>query len=133
MPMNPITAIAAFGVPEQQVDALIESIMSTVAEPARWMVFGTDVDLLAALDRQWCGAVDLVLACMPAADGTTMEAAQLILASEGLDPNMVAWLHGYAVPCDPPTGFRTTLRVERAGIEPIRDALVALTGQPVFK
>ena len=128
MPMNPITAIAAFGVPEQQVDALIESIMSTVAEPARWMVFGTDVDLLAALDRQWCGAVDLVLAGMPTADRTTIEAAQVILASEGLDPNMVAWLHGDAVPCDPPTGFRATLRVEPSRIEPIRDALVALAG-----
>ena len=128
MPMNPITAIAAFGVPEQQVDALIESIMSTVAEPARWMVFGTDVDLLAALDRQWCGAVDLVLAGMPTADGTTIEAAQVILASEGLDPNMVAWLHGDAVLCDPPTGFRATLRVEPSRIELIRDALVALAG-----
>ena len=126
--MNSITTIAVFGVPEQQVDALIESIAATVTGPARWVVFGTDMDLLAALDRQWRGAVDLVLACLPAADEMMMEAAQMILANERLDPNMVAWLQGDAVPCDPPMGFRTTLRVGRPGSEPIRDALVALTG-----
>ena len=123
--MNPITAIAAFGVPEQQVDALIESITLTVAEPVRWVVFGTDMNLLAALDRQWSGSVELVLACLPAADGTTIEAAHLILENEGLDPSVVAWLHGDSLPCEPPMGFRATLKVGRAGIEPIRDALVS--------
>ena len=114
MPMNPITAIAAFGMPEQQVDALIESIISTVAEPVRWVVFGTDMNLLAALDRQWSGSVELVLACLPAANETMIEAAQMILENEGLDPSVVAWLHGDALPCEPPMGFRATFKC-RAG------------------
>ena len=122
--MNPLAAIVAFGVPEQQVDALIEGITGTVAEPVRWVVFGADMDLLGSLDRQWRGAVDLVLAHLPRADATTMDAAMAILSHEQLQPNSVAWLHGAAVPCEPPPGFRTALRVARTEIESTRSVLM---------
>lgn len=83
--MTPIAAIAVFGVPEREVDALIEDITCAVAAAARWLVFGTDDSVL--------------------------DTALFLLEHEGLERESVVWLHGTAVLPEPPTGFRAAFRV----------------------
>ena len=103
--MTPIAAIAVFGVPEREVDALIEDITRTVAAPARWVVFGTDMNLLGALVHQWRPLTNLVPVLLPGTDGTVLDAALFLLELEGLEQRSVVWLHGTAVVPEPPSGF----------------------------
>ena len=115
--MTPIAAIAVFGVPEREVDALIEDITRTVAAPARWVVFGTDMNLLGALVHQWRRLTNLVPVLLPGTDGTVLEAALFLLELEGLEQKSVVWLHGTAVVPEPPAGFRAAIRVSRNAID----------------
>ena len=123
--MTPIAAIAVFGVPEREVDALIEDITRTVAAPARWVVFGTDMNLLGALVHQWRHLTNLVPVLLPGTDGTVLEAALFLLELEGLEQKSVVWLHGTAVVSEPPPGFRAAFRVTRNDLD--------LHGQPLIK
>lgn len=115
--MTPIAAIAVFGVPEREVDALIEDITRTVAAPARWVVFGTDMNLLGALVHQWRHLTNLVPVLLPGTDATVLDAALFLLELEGLEQKSVVWLHGTAVVPEPPPGFRAAIRVSRNAID----------------
>ena len=115
--MTPIAAIAVFGVPEREVDALIEDITRTVAAPARWVVFGTDMNLLGALVHQWRPLTNLVPVLLPGTDATVLDAALFLLELEGLEQKSVVWLHGTAVVPEPPPGFRAVIRVTRNAID----------------
>lgn len=123
--MTPIAAIIVFGVPEREVDALIEDITCTVAAPARWVVFGTDMNLLGALVHQWRHLTNLIPVLLPGTDGTVLDMALFLLEHEGLERESVVWLHGTAVVPEPPPGFRAAFRVSQNALD--------LNGQPVVK
>jgi hypothetical protein len=112
-------------VPERQVDALIDDIICTVAAPARWVVFGTDMNLLGALVHQWQHPTNLVPVLIPGTDDTVLDTALVILEHEGLERESVVWLHGTAVLPEPPTGFRVAFRVSQDATD--------LDGQPLVK
>ena len=122
--MSPIAAIAVYGVPEREVDALIEAFAGMRAEPGRWVVFGTDAYLLGALDRQWRNAADLVIVRMPGADIEMVDAALDVLANERLEPATVVWLQGTELAFDPPSGFRTALRIPRGTVEHVPNLIL---------
>ena len=122
--MTPIAAIAVFGVPEREVDALIEDVTRTVAAPDRWVVFGTDMNLLGALVHQWRHLTNLVPVLLPGTDGTVLDAALFLLELEGLEQKSVVWLHGMEVASEPPPGFRAAIRVSRNAIDLEGQALV---------
>ncbi len=123
--MTPIAAIAVFGVPEREVDALIENINCTVAAPAQWLVFGTDMNLLGALDHHWQPLTNLVPVLLPGTDDSVLDTALFLLEHEGLERESVVWLHGTAVLPEPPTGFRAAFRVSQDATD--------LDGQPLVK
>ncbi len=124
--MSPISAIVVFGVPEQEVDALIDAFAGTHVEPGRWVVFGADANLLGALDRQWGNAVDLVLVRMPRADIEMVDVALDLLANERLEPATVVWLHGAELAFDPPSGVRAALRISRGAVEQVPHLILVL-------
>jgi hypothetical protein len=118
--------LSFFGVPEQEVDALIEAFAGTHAEPGRWVVFGTDANLLGALDRQWHNAVDLVLVLVPRTDIVVMDVALTLLAHERLEPAAVVWLQGAELALDPPSGFRAAFRIPRGAVEQVPHLILGL-------
>ena len=97
--MAAISAIACFGVPERQVDLLIDAMVGTPAEPTRWFVFGQDANLLGALDQHWRSSLELVLARMPGSGPDVHDAVLLILENEGVQPEQCVWLLGPQVTC----------------------------------
>lgn len=103
--MNWISAIVCFGLPESQVDMLIEATMGTPSEPGRWVVFGVDMHLLGALDKQWGKAIDLVLALLPGTSEEFQDAALTILEHEGVLPSESVWVRGPDVPASAPQGM----------------------------
>lgn len=103
--MNRISAIVCFGLPESQVDMLIEATMGTAFEPSRWVVFGVDVNLLGALDKQWGKAIDLVLALLPGTSEELQDAALTILEHEGVLASESVWVRGPDVPASAPQGM----------------------------
>ena len=124
--MSPIAAMAVFGVHEREVDALIEAIVGTPAEPGRWVVFGTDAYLLGALDRQWRNAMDLVVVRIPCAAIEMVDVALDVLANEQLEPSTVVWLHGAELGFDPPTGFRAVFSVSPGATEHVLNLALGL-------
>ena len=58
--MKKLTAMVCFGMPEQQVDILMEGFIGTSSEPEKWIVFGCDANLLAALNKQWGATTELI-------------------------------------------------------------------------
>ncbi len=113
--MKQIAAIVCFGVPERQVDLLIEAVMGTAAEPGRWVVFGVDMNLLGALDAQWGKAIDLILACLPELDDDFQDAALTILESEGVVPSETVWVRGADVSFSAPEGMLASFEFKGAG------------------
>jgi hypothetical protein len=118
--------MVAFGVPDQKVDALIEAFAGSRAAPGRWVVFGTDVNLLAALERQWHNAVSLVLVLMPRSDGDMVDVALDVLTREQLEPTKVVWWHGAELAADPPSGFRAALRLPRGTVELVPELVLEM-------
>ena len=123
--MTPIAAIAVFGVPEREVDALIEDIACTVAVPARWLVFGIDMNLRGALVHHWEHLTNLVPVLLPGTDDSVLDTALFLFEHEGLERESVVWLHGAAVLPEPPSGFRAAFRVSQDATD--------LDGQPLVK
>jgi hypothetical protein len=110
-----MSAIVCFGIPERTVDVLIEVIAATQAAPDRWIVFGTDANLLGALDQQWSNVIDLVLALLPTTDAAMRDVALEILALEAISRASSLWVQGSAAACTPPDGFRAVLVDEGRG------------------
>jgi len=118
-----ISAIACFGVPESQVDLLIEAAMGTAFEPARWVVFGADMNLLAALDTQWGKAIDLVLAMLPGTSEDIQEAALTILEHEGVEFSESVWIRGANVPGSAPDGMLATFDATETDVRDLVSAI----------
>ena len=120
--MNRISAIVCFGVPEPQVDMLIEATMGTPSEPARWVVFGVDMYLLGALDTQWGKAIDLVLAMLPGTSEDLQDAALTILEREGVLSSESVWVRGPDVPGSAPEGMLATFDAMGPGVSELVSA-----------
>jgi hypothetical protein len=95
--MKKLTAVVCFGLPEQQVDILMEGLIGTSSEPKKWIVFGCDVNLLAALNKQWGEAAELIAVIIPASTEGLEEAALAILESEQIALSETVWVLGPAV------------------------------------
>ncbi len=121
--VNQISAIVCFGVPESQVDMLIEAAMGTPCEPVRWVVFGVDVDLLGALDTQWGKAIDLVLAVLPGTSEELQDAVLTILEHEGLLLSVSVLVRGPDVLCSAPDGMLATFDAKGPGVSDLVSAL----------
>lgn len=121
--MNRISAIVCFGVTEPQVDMLIEAAMGTTFEPARWVVFGVDMNLLGVLDQQWGKAIDLVLALLPGTSEEFQDAALTILEHEGVLPAESVWVRGPDVPASAPQSMLVAFDAKGSGVS---DLVVAL-------
>ena len=102
--MSKVKAIVAFGVPERDVDSLMEAIVGTPEAPAKWVVLGNDVALLGALDKQWGHQTDLVIGHMPTTNMHVRDAVLDILAHERIELASVVWLQRNGSPGDPPRG-----------------------------
>jgi hypothetical protein len=113
--MSSIPVISTYGVPEREVDALIEAFLGSPVQPVRWMVFGTEASLLWALDSHWGKIVDLVVVLMPNTEIEMVDVAISVMASEQVELGATVWLHGAELPIDPPSGFRAALRVPLGG------------------
>lgn len=124
--MNRIAAIVCFGVPEAQVDMLIEATMSTPSEPGRWVVFGSDMHLLGALDKQWTKSIDLVLVMLPGTSADLQDAALTILEHEGVRLAETVWVHGPNVTCSVPDGLLATFDAEGPGVDHLVSAFGCL-------
>jgi hypothetical protein len=99
-----IAALAAFGNPPRAVDGLIEALLGTDVEPARWFVFDSDMEAMGALNEVWKWTIDIVLCTIPFIDTTidiaVAAAALEILSSEDVPLDRCAWLHAMANPVE---------------------------------
>ena len=95
--MKKLTAVVCFGLPEQQVDILMEGLTGTSSEPEKWIVFGCDANLLAALDKQWGETTELIAVFSPGSTEGLEEAALAILQNEQIALSEAAWVLGPAV------------------------------------
>jgi hypothetical protein len=111
-----IAAIVCFGLPERTTDQLIDALVDTAAAPDRWVVFGMDANLLAALETQWGKHIDLVLAWVPSTHETMREAALDVLAREAVPPGAAVWIQGADIGCSAPVGFLATLVADGQGV-----------------
>jgi hypothetical protein len=93
-----IAAVVAFGLPPCVVDGLIEELIGTDVEPARWFVFDGDMGAMGALNEVWQRTIHIVMCAVPYADETVAAAALEILSSEGVPMDRCAWLHSTANP-----------------------------------
>ena len=124
--MNRISAIVCFGVPESQVDMLIEAALGTPSEPGRWVVFGVDMHLLGALDTQWGKAIDLVLAMLPGTSEDLQDAALTIMEHEGLRSAECVWVRGPDVPGCAPEGMLAAFDARGPGVSDLVSAIGGL-------
>ncbi|MDP9994550.1 hypothetical protein J2W28_004920 [Variovorax boronicumulans] len=92
--MKKLTAVVCFGLPEQQVDILMEGLTTTLAEPRKWIVFGSDANLLAALKKLWGETIELIAVIVPASTEGLEEAALSILQSEQVALSEAVWVLG---------------------------------------
>jgi hypothetical protein len=91
-----VAALVAFGLPARAVDDLIEGLQGTDVEPARWFVFDSDMQAMAALHEFWKGTVDVVMCCVPSLGAHVAAAALEILHNEDVPLDRCAWLHAAA-------------------------------------
>ncbi len=126
--MNRISAIVCFGVPEAYVDMLIEATMGTPSEPGRWVVFGGDMNLLGALDKQWTKSIDVVLAMLPGTSADVQDAAIAILEHERVLLSESVWVRGPDVPCSSPDGMLATFDVKGPDVNHLVCAFGRLVG-----
>lgn len=91
-----------FGVPERQADALIEELLTSWIEPRAWLMFGTDLSLLAALDQYWRPRIDITVALLPGLGELERDVALDVIAMEGHRPDAAVWLHGPISECEGP-------------------------------
>jgi hypothetical protein len=99
-----IAALVAFGLPARVVDGLIEELLGSAVEPARWFVFDADMEAMGALNEIWHGAVDIVLSCIPSVGSSVVDATLEILLLEGVPLDRCAWINGTLPHVEEPAG-----------------------------
>ena len=127
--MNRISLIVCFGVPESQVDMLIDATMGTPSEPGRWVVFGVDMILLGALDAQWTEAIDLVLTLLPGLSEVFQDAALTILEHKGALLSESVWVRGADVLCSAPDGVLASFDAKGSGVNNLVSAIGGLVDE----
>lgn len=109
--------IVCSGIPEPQIDDLIDATRGTPYAHLRWIVFGSNMSRLGGLSAQWEGSVDLVIVLLTDAVADFHDAALLILESENVSLDESVWLQSEA-PNRPLPEFACALRVE-ASLAPL--------------
>lgn len=84
-----------YGVPESEVDEVLDRLLDRGCVPTRCLVFGTRMDLLGALCRQWDGQIKRVVAMLPFFDAEMVEPALTIAEREGFLPEGSVWVSGF--------------------------------------
>lgn len=84
-----------YGVPESDVDEILDRLLDRGCVPKRCLVFGTRMDLLGALCRQWEGQIELVVAMLPFFDAEMIGPALTIATREGFLPERSVWVSGF--------------------------------------
>lgn len=87
-------AIALFGVAPKLMDALIELVVGSDLEPARWAVFHDDAAALWPLAGKWQQVIDVFVTILPSRSPAMVEPSLFILENEGLELGKIAWIHG---------------------------------------
>jgi hypothetical protein len=95
--MRNVDAVVCFGVPETDVDALLELASARAGMPQRWLVFGTDMHRLGGLAATWETTIELTIVLLPTPIGDAQDAALLILENEGVVPDECVWLQSCRV------------------------------------
>ncbi len=103
--------IICFGIPETQIDDLIDATRGTPYAHLRWIVFGRNISRLGGLCAQWEDSVDLVIVLLPDAGADVQDAALLILDNENVSVDESVWLQIEEPSCPLPE-FACALRVE---------------------
>jgi len=104
--MQKVSAIVCFGLAEPRVDDLIEATRDTPFQSARWVVFGSDMGRLGALAAHWQGQVEIIVVHIPGTNPTTLDAAFLILETEGVSASTCIWLQSADRQCPLPAFAR---------------------------
>lgn len=107
-----IGAPVFFALPAHLVDRLIEELLGSSAEPARWFIFDTDLEAMGALNEVWQGTVDMALCRIPSASTGAVEAALDVLACEGVALDRCAWLSPIQSRLDGPDGVGFVLPID---------------------
>lgn len=115
-------AVIAVGVDERTVDGLIDAVQGTPLEPARWLVFGSNMRLLGLVEGHWRDVTEITVGHVPHLNGGIRDAVQAIVDLEGLRPGDCVWLDGGS-PCDLPRGFRLSLCAGGLSVRDLADAL----------
>lgn len=87
-------AIAFFGVAPKLVDALIELVVGSDLEPARWAVFHDEAAALWPLVGKWQQVIDVFVTILPSRSPAMVEPSLFILENEGIELGKIAWIHG---------------------------------------
>jgi hypothetical protein len=125
--MCSVRPLVFFGVDERLVDELLDRIWSSGLVPEKCLVFGTDMPLLGALDSQWRRALGVTIVHMPRIDEHLLEAASLIMASEGIAPETVVWVHANGLTFNAPSGLHAAVHADVSAAE-LERALANLLG-----
>lgn len=123
------TAIVCFGLPEQQVDILIEGLTGTSSEPIRWLVFGCDANLLRALYKLWGETTELIAVIIPTSIEGLEEAALTILQSEQIALSEAVWVLGPAVAWLGPDDARAIFHSAGVQVDSLVTWIVDLTAK----
>jgi hypothetical protein len=95
--MTPRRTPVFCGVPERQVDQVLDHLCDWDLLPQRCLVLGSDMGLLGALTRHWAPRVDVIVAFVPSLDNQLLDVAQAIAHREGLSTTALAWVCGPAL------------------------------------
>lgn len=125
--MRKARPLVFFGVDERLVDELLDRIWSSELVPEQCLVFGTDMPLLGALNSQWRGTLGVTIVHMPRVAEHLLEAASIIMASEGINPETVVWVHATGLTFDAPSGLHAAVHADVSAAE-LESALATLLG-----
>ena len=85
-------AIVTFGVPEDVVDRLIEITRDRHANLARWVVVGTGMQALSAMDARWGSSITLTIVHASRINASSLSPVLDILDHESLPLGECVWV-----------------------------------------
>jgi hypothetical protein len=104
---NDFSAVICFGVPEDQVDQLIEAAHAAPKQPSIWFVVGSNMNRLSGLAAHWGHVTEVVVVLSPSFDEQAVDAVLLVLENEKTEPSDCLWLQGHDVALASLPGIRT--------------------------
>jgi hypothetical protein len=128
--MTDFSTIVSFGLPETQVDDLIEATRVTRFRAAKWIVYGVNTSRLGGLVALWSGEVDITPVLVPDLSFDALDAALLIVENEGASASNLLWLHGKQLGGALPSGTRSALLGRTFAAERFEALLQHLSSDP---